>query len=124
MKSLTPYITQLIVESSLPLKSVETEFAVDSSGFSTCTYTRWFDVKYGNDEDWRDWIKLHLMCGVKTHIVTSVEAGRAYANDSPYYKPLVEQTARSGFQMKEISADKAYLSATNIRAWAYLKTAA
>ncbi|MGB9182195.1 MAG: transposase [Pyrinomonadaceae bacterium] len=115
MKSLTPYITQMIVESSLPLKSVETNFAVDSSGFSTCTYTRWFDVKYGNDEDWRDWIKLHLMCGVKTHIVTSVEASRAYANDSPYYKPLVEQTARSGFQMEEISADKAYLSATNIR---------
>lgn len=115
MKSLTPYITQLIIESSLPLKSVETDFAIDSSGFSTNTYTRWFDVKYGNDEDWRDWIKLHLMCGVKTHIITSVEASRAYANDSPYYKPLVEQTARSGFQMKEISADKAYLSATNIR---------
>jgi transposase len=115
MKSLTPYIIQLIVQSSLPLMSVETDFAVDSSGFSTCTYTRWFDVKYGNDEDWRDWIKLHLICGVKTHIVTSVEASRAYANDSPYFKPLVEQTARSGFQMKEISADKAYLSATNIR---------
>jgi transposase len=115
MESLTPYLTGLIIESSLPLKSVETDFAVDSSGFSTCTYTRWFDVKYGNDEDWRDWIKLHLMCGVKTHIVTSVEATRAYANDSPYYKPLVEQTAQSGFQMKEISADKAYLSATNFR---------
>lgn len=115
MESLTPYLTGLIIESSLPLKSVETDFAVDSSGFSTCTYTRWFDVKYGNDEDWRDWIKLHLMCGVKTHIVTSVEASRAYANDSPYYKPLVEQTARSGFQLKEISADKAYLSATNFR---------
>jgi hypothetical protein len=83
MKSLTPYITQLIVESSLPLKSVEIDFAVDSSGFSTSTYTRWLDVKYGNDEDWRDWIKLHLMCGVKTHIITSVEASRAYANDKP-----------------------------------------
>lgn len=116
MKSLTQYLIQLIIESSLPLRSVETDFAVDSSGFSTCTYTRWFDVKYGNDEDWRDWIKVHVMCGVKTHIVTSVEVSRAYANDSPYFKPLVEQTARSGFQLAEISADKAYLSGTNIRA--------
>jgi hypothetical protein len=73
-------------------------------------------VKYGNDEDWRDWIKVHLMCGVKTHIVTSVEVSRANANDSPYFKPLVEQTARSGFHLAEISADKAYLSGTNIRA--------
>jgi len=102
MESLTPYLTQLIVESSLPLKAVESDFAVDSSGFSTCTYTRWFDVKYGNDEDWRDWIKVHLMCGVKTHIVTSVEVSRAYANDSPYFKPLVEQTVRSGFHLTEI----------------------
>ena len=73
-------------------------------------------MKYGNDEDWRDWIKVHVMCGVKTHIVTSVEVTRAYANDSPYFQPLVEQTARSDFQMEEISADKAYLSGTNIRA--------
>ena len=114
--ALTPYLKQLIAASSLPLTAVETDFAVDSSGFSTHTYSRWYDVKYGNDEDWRDWIKVHVMCGVKTHIVTGVEVTRAYANDSPYFKPLVEQTARSGFQLAEVSADKAYLSGTNIRA--------
>ena len=32
---LTPLLKELITESSLPLKSVETDFAVDSSGFST-----------------------------------------------------------------------------------------
>ena len=73
MKSLTPYLQQLIVESSLPLKSVEADFAIDSSGFSTCQFVRWFDVKYGNDEDWHDWIKMHLICGVKTNIVTGME---------------------------------------------------
>jgi transposase len=116
MESLTPYLKQLIADSSLPLKSIENDFAVDSSGFSTSRFVRWFDVKYGNDENWHDWIKLHLMCGTKTNIVTSVEVSRAYQHDSPYFKPLVEQTAASGFKMKEISADKAYLSATNIHA--------
>jgi hypothetical protein len=35
MEGLTPYLKQLIIESSLPLKSVEQDFAVDSSGFAT-----------------------------------------------------------------------------------------
>jgi hypothetical protein len=43
MESLTPYLKQLIVESALLLKSIESDFAVDASGFSTSTYVRWFD---------------------------------------------------------------------------------
>jgi transposase len=115
MESLTPYLKYLIAESSLPLKSIETAFAVDSSGFSTTRFVRWFDVKYGGNEDWHDWIKMHLMCGTSTHIVTSVELSRARSHDSPYYKPLVDATAKSGFNMKEVSADKAYTSADNLR---------
>ena len=106
----------MIAASALPLKSVETEFAVDSSGFSTTNYVRWFSVKYGKDEDWHDWIKMHLMCGVKTHVVTSVEISRATANDSPYFKPLVQQTAKAGFNMREVSADKGYISMKNLQA--------
>lgn len=53
-KHLTPCLQQLIIRSSLVLKGVEVDFAVDSSGFSTCQYKRWFDVKYGNTEDWHD----------------------------------------------------------------------
>ena len=113
-ESLTPYLKYLIAESASPLKSIETAFATDSSGFSTSRFVRWFDVKYGNNEDWHDWIKMHLMCGVTTHIVTSVELSRARTHDSPYFKPLVEQTAKAGFTMKEISADKGYISADNL----------
>jgi transposase len=115
MESLTPYLKEMIALSSMPLKSIEREFAVDSSGFSTTSYVRWFDVKYGQDEDWHDWIKMHLMCGTHTHIVTSVELSRARHHDSPYFKPLVEATAKSGFNMQKISADKGYTSAENLR---------
>ena len=53
------------------------------------------------------------MCGVKTNIVTSVEVSDAYANDHNYYKNLVDQTAANGFNLVEVSADKAYLSGAN-----------
>jgi transposase len=114
MESLTPILKQLIADSSQPLKSIETNFAVDSSGFSTTSYTRWFDVKYGQDENWHDWVKMHLMVGTSTHIVTSVELSTARHHDSPYFKPLVEQTAKAGFKMEEISADKGYTSSENL----------
>jgi transposase len=113
-EALTPYLYELIATSALPLKAVEHDFAVDSSGFSTGQFMRWLDVKYGKEEDRRMWIKVHLMCGVKTNIVTSVEISDGYANDYNYFKPLVETTAANGFQMSEVSADKAYLGGENL----------
>ena len=44
---LAPLLKDLIERSALPLRSVETDFAVDSSGFSTSVYKRWFDYKWG-----------------------------------------------------------------------------
>ena len=113
-EALTPYLIHLITQSSLPLKSIEADFAVDSSGFSTMHFSRWFSAKYGKEIDYRKWLKVHVMCGVKTNIVTSVEISKGFANDSPYFKPLVDKTVRSGFQLSEVSADKAYLSLTNL----------
>src|SRR5258706_5481768 len=113
-ETLTPYLYDLITVSSLPLKSVESDFAVDSSGFSTGQFMRWMDVKYGKEEDRRMWLKVHLMCGVKTNIVTSVEISNGYANDYNFYKPLVQATAKNGFKIAEISADKAYLGGENL----------
>lgn len=52
------------------------------------------------------------MCGVRSNIVTSVEVSGWSANDTPYFKPLVE-TAAAHFQIAEVSADKAYLSRRN-----------
>ena len=70
---------------------------------------RWLDVKYGTKEDRRQWLKLHLTCGVKTNIVTAVQVSDGYAHDYQYFKGLIDKTAKSGFKMKEVSADKAYL---------------
>jgi transposase len=115
LEEMTACLHEMIRLSSLPLKSVEVDFAVDSSGFGTCQYKRWYDVKYGNTEDWREWLKLHLMCGVKTNIVTAVEVSHGTAGDSPYFAPLVNRTAQNGFNMREVSADKGYNAEKNYR---------
>jgi transposase len=112
---LTDILKELITTSSLPLKATETEFAVDSSGFSTCRYVRWFNKKYGRETDNREWVKVHLMCGVNTKIVTAVDISGWAANDTTYFVPLVERTA-ANFEVREVSADKAYLSRKNLNA--------
>ena len=114
MPLLTPYLQTLITQSSLPLKAIETDFAVDSSGFSTGRFERWFDVRYG-EHDRKGWLKMHLICGVRTNIVVGVEMSGPHANDYPFFKPLVNRAKDTGFNLKEISADKAYLGADNFR---------
>ena len=113
-EELTRNLEWLITQSSLPLKSIEVDFAVDSSGFSTCQYVRWFDEKYGKEKSERDWLKAHIMCGVTTNIVTAAAVSSAYGSDHNFFAPLVNETARH-FQMREVSADKAYSSYANLR---------
>lgn len=113
--SLTPILKRLIEISAVPLRVVETDFAVDSSGFTTSCFGRWFEEKYGSDRRERIWLKAHIMVGVKTNVVTSVEVTHGNANDSPYLPPLVASTAQR-FQVAEVSADKGYVHRPNVDA--------
>jgi hypothetical protein len=106
--ALTPILHRLIGESALPLRSVEVDFAVDSSGFATSRFVRWFDHKYGVPRQEYDWVKVSLMTGVKTNVVTAVVVDEKKGGDSPQFAPLVDATA-TRFTINEVSADKAYL---------------
>lgn len=110
---LTPLLKTLIEQSASPLKAVETDFAVDSSGFATTTYDRWFDHKWGKVHSKARWLKTHLMCGVNTHVVTSVEI--TPLGDATQLPQLVSNTAKN-FNIKEVSADKGYSSKANLHA--------
>jgi transposase len=105
----TPILKELIVQSAAPLKAVETDFAIDSSGFGTSKFERWYDEKYGVTRQRSLWIKLHMMCGVKTNVVTAVRILDKDSADSPQFTPLVTETRRQ-FKISEVSADKAYTS--------------
>lgn len=115
---MTPLIKELIELSALPLQAIERDFAVDGSGFSTSTYarSRWYDEKYGKTKRrTARWLKAHIMTGVTTNIVTAAEVTPDASADSPFLPVLVNTTSQ-GFDVKEVSADKAYLSRTNLHA--------
>ena len=119
-ETLTPYLQMLIEESALPLASIEEDFAVDSSGLSTGARVKWFDTKWGTlgaqfSDMRKGWVKLHIMCGVKTNVVTAVEVTDSHTADSPVFPKLVEGTAQN-FVMRQVSADKAYSSNKNLYA--------
>jgi transposase len=113
--ALTPYLNQLIEQSSLPLRDFETDFAVDATGLSTDRFLRWISVRSNDQVDKREWLKLHLVTGTRTHIVGSVIVTDGHANDYPFYRPLIDAIAKNGFQLKEVSADKGYIGAENLR---------
>src|SRR5947209_19232252 len=96
-------------------RTIETTFAVDSSGFSTSRFVRWYDHKYGVERKEHEWVKVHLACGVKTHVVTAAVIYGKDAADSPILPELVKTTAE-GFTVREVSADKGYLSVENVEA--------
>jgi transposase len=109
---LTPILTRLIEESAKPLAAIESDFAVDSSGFATSRFIPWYDHKYGTVRAEHDWVKVRIICGVKTNVVTGVEIHGRNASDSAQLQPLLDATAKN-FTMREVSADKGYSSIDN-----------
>jgi transposase len=112
-KELTPILKALIVRSSLPLKSIETVFAPDSTGFSSSRFDKWFDEKYGQERSGHAWVKAHAVCGVKTNIITALEVLEQHSADCPQFKGLIETTVQN-FKLDYVTADKGYLSRENL----------
>ncbi len=103
----------LITVSSLPLKQVEERFAVDSTGFGTQRFDRWVDIKWRLKSPLGKYKKAHVTCGVKTNIITSLQVTDGNVNDSKMFESLVKETAEN-WNVKEVSADKAYSSRANM----------
>jgi transposase len=110
---ITPILHNLITLSALPVAGIEEDFAVDSTGFRTTTFSAYSGAKYGQKKE-HQWVKAHLCAGVKTNVVAAVAITDAYSNDSPQFGPLVKKTAQ-GFTINEISADMAYSSRANLQ---------
>jgi transposase len=112
-ESLTPILHELITRAALPLKALETDFAVDSTGFGTQNFYRHFSAKYGRDKERRAFVKMHAVVGTLTNVVTAVSVTDAHVGDSPMLGPLMTETA-ANFNVQSVSADKAYGSVFNL----------
>ncbi len=107
--AVTNILHAMIEESAKPLAAVETDFAVDSTGFSTSEYRRWYSEKYGREKTSAIFLKAHCSVGTRTNIVTAVEVTDSATHDVHMFRPVFERTARR-FTITRISADKAYSS--------------
>ncbi|MBI5072809.1 transposase [Candidatus Woesearchaeota archaeon] len=114
-EELTPLLSQIVQLTSLPLQSIEHDFAIDSTGFGTSNFQRWYSFKHGKEISSRRWVKCHFITGVKSNIITSVKITSEFDNDCPLLPELVKETAQN-FEMQEVSGDKAYLSRENFKA--------
>src|SRR5262249_34307568 len=70
--------------------------------------------KYGEEKKVQRWVKAHAMVGTVTNVITAIEVTDSSVGDSPMFEPVVEKTKANGFDVREVSADKAYLSHENL----------
>lgn len=111
-EDVTPILHELIAITAKPLQSVDTNFAVDSSGFQTTRFGEYCKTKHGETKK-HSWLKCHIVTGVKTNIITAVEITHNNSNDCPKLPTLMKATANQGFTISEVTADKAYSSRVN-----------
>ena len=109
---MTDVLMGFIDTTSLPVRDLERTFAADSSGFTSLKYDRWQDIKSSALKQQHTWEKVHVMCGVATHMVTAVVIKDKDASDTKQFPALLKKTAEN-FVMDEVYADKAYASITN-----------
>jgi transposase len=116
-ETVTPIIRDLVLRAAIPLRSVETDFAIDSTGFSSTQLVgQWQEAKYGATKSGRaprDWVKVHAVCGVKTNVITAIEVTERNTQDAPYFAPLVTKTI-DNFNVLRVMGDKAYSSYANL----------
>jgi len=114
-EDVTPILQHLVAISAAPLKAVETDFAVDSTGFRTTCFTQYAEEKYSLGRH-HDWLKAHAIVGTKTNVIAGIEVTDSNGADSPQFPGLVAKIANNGFNINEISADKAYSGRDNYHA--------
>ena len=111
--ALTLVLHDLIAISALPLVGVESHFSIDSTGFSTSRTVHWHKKKHEKASDFKEWVKVHFVCGTNTKVVAAVTVSDWKTHDNNFFKPLLRETA-DRFNMTHISADKAYLDRNNM----------
>ncbi len=107
-------LKELLRLSALPIKKMSSQkFSIDSTGFSTSIFGRWFDHKWGKETTKREWVKCHAMIENTSNVIVNATISVGTAGDSPRFEKLVNETSKD-FPIQEVLADKAYSSRKNL----------
>ena len=114
--AITELLESLVEVTSKPLAALESNFAVDSTGMSISNAVSWHRAKHQDPAmlKRKNWLKIHCCVGTHTNVITAVEVTDKRSHDHLHFIPVVEAT-RKNFNIKEVSADKAYSSAAHAK---------
>lgn len=121
-KKITLMLHKLVKIMAEPLATIETHFSADASGIKMkYGNKRWIHVRHTKEEmkQVRNYVKLHIISGIKSNVITSVKITTGNRHESPFFKELLDDTAKV-FNVEEVSADAGYLSKKNVRAIGYV----
>jgi transposase len=103
-------LLKMLTLSAMPLRKLEDQYSIDSSGFGSYSQERWNKVKWGKrKESFRNYMKGHIIIGTRTNIICGCDITPGNFSDAKQ-APAVIYQAGLNFKMKEFSADKAYSS--------------
>jgi len=88
------------------------DVAVDSSGFSLKTSSKWFDIRIKRKSSKRDYIKLHIVIDVETGIILHFTITDWKGADSKEFIRLIKALP----SLNKATGDKAYSSRVNCQA--------
>ena len=86
---LTPILPRITPEITQAFK-----LAIDSTGLKIKGAGEWCAESHRTKVPRKAWAKMHAAVNVETHEIAMHITTEAYANDSPYFKPLLEGASR------------------------------
>jgi len=106
----TSYIRLILRLVTLQMRRRGVDVAVDSSGFSLKTSSKWFDIGIKRQSTKRDYIKLHIVIDVDTGIILNFTITDRKGSDAKEFKRLIRDCIRKA------AGDKACSSRVNCQA--------
>jgi transposase len=103
------YIRKVSKHITLRLRRRGIDIAIDSTGFSLNTSSKWFDIRIQRISDKKDHIKLHIVIDAESLAILHFTVTDWKTNDSKEFKRLIAYLPRLG----KMIADKAYSSRKN-----------
>ena len=88
------------------------DIAVDSSGFSLKTSSKWFDIRIKRKSEKKDYLKFHIVIDVDTEIIHHFTITDWKGADAKQFKRLIRDLPR----IRKAAGDKAYSSRVNCQA--------
>jgi len=112
---IVPYLDEVLKLTAEPLTLIEHFFATDTTGTATTCYSSWFDIRTRKKGMKRQHMMAHVTVGTKLKSAVAFDARTGRGGHSEVLREHIAEVAKS-FEVKEWSADRAYLSRENCNA--------